>query len=87
MQVVIGEHALYAPDADRPPGLDELLRDHLRGRLGIEKPVADDLPHDFVRPTAIPLRATFLALQRGGAAFAVRGAELKVTLPAVAVLP
>ena len=86
LQAVVGQHAFHAADADGPAALNQLLRNHFRRCIGIEKAVTNHLPHEFGRAAVVRLGAAFLTLQGDRAPLGEGGAELEVALLAVAEL-
>jgi hypothetical protein len=86
LKAVLGDDPFDAPRADHPAGLPKLLGDHLRRGVAVEEAVADDLADDFGCSPIVCLWAAFLAPQSEGASSLKGGAELKVTLLAVAEL-
>jgi hypothetical protein len=86
LQAVLAQDAFHAADADGPPALNQLLRDHFRRGIGIEKPVPDHLADEFRCAAVVGFRSAFLALQRACTPLAIGGAELKIALLAQAEL-
>lgn len=83
MQPVLGDNSFDAAGADCPAALPQLLRDDLRGGVGVEKAVSDDLADHLGRSPIVRLGTAFLAVQCNRAGLLEGGAELKVTLLAV----
>jgi len=84
LQAIVRNDPFHAADAQSVSGLTELLGDHLRGGVGIQKAVPNHLANDLRRAPVVRLGATFLTLQGGGALRGKERAELEVALFAVA---
>lgn len=86
MQAVVGNDAFHAPNADLPSALTQLLRDHLRRGIAVEKTMPDHLANRFRRSPIIGLRPALPTLQCRRPSFAVSSTQLKIALLAVAEL-
>jgi hypothetical protein len=87
LQAVIGDDPLDAPQANLKLGLAQLLGNDGRRGLGVQKAVAQDLPHDLVGPAVIGFGARLLRFQSAQACGSVVRQELVITLAAKTVLP
>jgi hypothetical protein len=86
LKAVLSNHPRYAPIADSESRLAKLLSDDLRGSLGIKEPVADDLPHQFIRAAIVSLGASWLIVQSRRALLPKSVKELEIPLLGVTVL-
>lgn len=80
LKPVLGDDPFDAAGADGPAALPQLLRDNLRGGVGVEKAMPDDLSDHFGRSPILRFGTAFLAVQCNRAGLLEGGAELKVTL-------
>lgn len=70
---------------DREVGLAQLLGNDLRGSVGVQKAVAQNLAHRLVGPPVVGFGTGFVRLERGQAAGLVIVQELVITLATQAI--
>jgi hypothetical protein len=87
LKAKLSQDPVYAPRADLKSSLTELLRNHLTGKIGIQKPIAHDLTNDLASPPIISLRSPPIANETGGAMRMKKIPNLKIALTAVPKLP
>jgi hypothetical protein len=83
---VLGDDAFDASSADDETGLTQFLSNHLGRGLGVEEAMPNDLPHQFVGASIVPLGTARLALKRCRPLLLECPANLEVPLLAEAVL-
>jgi hypothetical protein len=86
LQAVVLDDPFDAAGAHHATCLPQLLPNHLRGRIGVEEAMSDDLSHHVTGPTIVPLGASGLIGQRRGALFEKHRADLEIALPGIAEL-
>jgi len=87
LQAVIGDDPLDAAQADGEMSLPQFLGDDLRGRVGVQKAMAQDLAHGLVGAAIVGFGSGLLGLQ-GGEAAGLEGVEyLVIALAAITIFP
>jgi hypothetical protein len=80
LKAVLLDDADDTPNADREPGLAELLRDDVDRGVGIEEALTDDLANDLVGADIVAFGAGLVALKSCAAMFTVEFEQLKISL-------